>query len=140
MPQYPESKLDRAVGSAIARENAAVIEEERTGEPVNTPEREFLRDVFSGMEEDIEANPERYPELSKRLAERKVAAELPMDLISVLERRIVRLEERAAERERYDRGAGDVTQGRISELSRTIVLLKAAVNEGDITMKGVDPV
>lgn len=140
MAQYPETQLDRAVGSAIARENAAVLQEERTGEPVNTPDREFLREVFSGMEEDIEANPERYPELSKRLAERRVAPELPMDLISVLERRVKRLVERMHERERINPGAGDCTRGRISELERTIALLKAGINEGEITMRGVDAV
>lgn len=50
MPQYPETKLDRAVGSAIARENAAVIEEERTGRFVDTPDRKWFRELLAEPE------------------------------------------------------------------------------------------
>jgi hypothetical protein len=47
MPRYPETKLDRAVGSAIARENAAVLEEEHTGKPVDTPDRQWFRELIA---------------------------------------------------------------------------------------------
>jgi hypothetical protein len=46
--------LDRAVDSAIARENAAVIEEQRTGQHVSTPDRQFLNDILSAPLSDEE--------------------------------------------------------------------------------------
>jgi len=67
-------------------------------------------------------------------------AKLPMDLVSVLERRIERLEERVKERERIEQGAGCCPRGRINELQRTISLIKASINEGEMTLKGVDAV
>lgn len=47
MADYPTTKLDRIVDSAIARENAAVIEEERTGKFVDTPDRQWFRELFA---------------------------------------------------------------------------------------------
>jgi hypothetical protein len=133
MAQYPETKLDRAVGSAIARENAAVIEEERTGQPVSTRESrywDFLADIINGADEDVRANPDRYPEITKRLAERKAEAELPMDLVSVLERRVERLQQEYLVDPENRRGR----MTRCAELQRTITLIKASINEGEITI------
>lgn len=72
-------------------------------------------------------------------ANSKIRVEIPMDLISVLERRVKTLVGRMHEREAIRQYAGDCTRGRISELERTIALLKAGINEGEITMKGVEP-
>ena len=52
MPRYPESKLDRAVGSAIDRENAAAIKEDKTGEYVDTPDRAWLREILNAPIEE----------------------------------------------------------------------------------------
>ena len=43
MAQYPTTKLDRAVDSAIARENAAVIEEEREARRKEATRRKWQR-------------------------------------------------------------------------------------------------
>lgn len=53
MNRYPETKLDRAIDNAIARENKAVIEEERTGEFVDTVDRQWFRELLNSPEEDV---------------------------------------------------------------------------------------
>lgn len=60
MTSYPETKLDRAVGRAIARENA---------DPQGLP-----ADILAGMQADILADQDRYPLLHKLLTDPARAA------------------------------------------------------------------
>lgn len=55
MPAYPETKFDRAVGHAIARENA---------DPQGLP-----ADILAGMEADIRTSPGRFPLLHRLLTD-----------------------------------------------------------------------
>jgi len=47
--QAGDGQLVEATDRAIAEENAAVIEEERTGRPVSTPSRRMLAEILEGM-------------------------------------------------------------------------------------------
>jgi hypothetical protein len=46
MPQYPETKLDKAINKAISVENAAVEAELKTGEFQDTPARQWFRELI----------------------------------------------------------------------------------------------
>jgi hypothetical protein len=52
MPSYPSTRLDRATQKAIDEENAAVLEEQRTGRYVDTEGRRWFRELLAEPEEE----------------------------------------------------------------------------------------